>query len=61
MIGGFGIIAVPAEYGNSGIMTFMTNHEGVIFQNDLGPNSARIVAEMNSFDPGPSWKKVEEN
>ena len=59
MIGGFGLIAVPAEYGNSGVMTFFVNHAGVVFERDLGANTAHLAADIRSFDPDPSWQKVE--
>jgi hypothetical protein len=58
LIGGFGIVAYPAQYGNSGIMTFITNHDGVMYQRDFGPDTARIAKGMTSFDPGPGWTKV---
>ncbi len=58
LIGGFGLVAYPAEYGNSGVMTFTVNHSGVVFQKDLGPNSARIASRMTAFDPDASWRKV---
>jgi hypothetical protein len=59
LIGGFGLIAYPAEYGNSGVMTFIVNHSGVVFQRDLGPNTARIASRMTAFDPDPSWRRVD--
>ena len=59
MIGGFGLIAYPAEYGNSGVMSFIVNHEGVVFQKDLGANTADVAKNMTSFNPDRSWKKVE--
>jgi len=59
MIGGFGLIAYPAIYGNSGIMTFMVNHDGVVFQKDLGPDTAEIVGEIEGFDPDATWNAVE--
>lgn len=58
MIGGFGVIAVPARYGISGIKTFMINHDGVVFEQDLGPNTARDARMIRSFDPGPGWTAV---
>jgi hypothetical protein len=58
MIGGFGLVAAPAEYGNSGVMTFIVNQDGEVLQKDLGPNSARIAASMQRFDPDSTWKKV---
>lgn len=58
LIGGFGLVAWPAEYGNSGVMTFIVNHSGVVFQKDLGPRTARIASRMTVFDPDPTWRKV---
>ena len=58
MIGGFALIAYPAEYGNSGIMTFMVNQDGTVFQKDLGPNTAKLVRKIQSFDPDQTWTKV---
>ncbi len=59
LIGGFGLVAYPAEYGNSGVMTFIVNHSGVVLQKDLGPNTARIASRMTAFDPDPSWRRVD--
>jgi hypothetical protein len=58
LIGGFGLVAYPAEYGNSGVMTFIVNHSGAVFQKDLGPNTARIASRMTAFDPDQTWRKV---
>ena len=58
MIGGFALIAWPAEYGNSGIATFMINHDGVVYEKDLGKDTARIAASTTAFNPDESWKKV---
>ncbi|MCC6777128.1 MAG: DUF2950 domain-containing protein [Hyphomicrobiales bacterium] len=58
MIGGFALVAYPAEYGNSGVMTFIVNHQGVVYQKDLGPNTARIASAMTSFNPDQSWSRV---
>jgi Protein of unknown function (DUF2950) len=58
MIGGFGLIAYPAEYGNSGIMTFIVNNDGDVFEKDLGEGTARIASRMSSFDPDHTWRKV---
>jgi len=58
MIGGFGLVAYPAEYRNSGVMTFIVNHEGVVFQKDLGPHTAELAERMTSFNPDSSWTKV---
>jgi hypothetical protein len=58
MIGGFGLIAWPAEYGNSGVKTFVVNHAGTVYEKDLGPQTDRIVKRMSLFDPDQTWKKV---
>ena len=51
MIGGFALVAYPAEYRNSGVMTFIVNHAGTVFQKDLGPNTADIAEAMTAFNP----------
>ncbi|HOY58485.1 MAG TPA: DUF2950 domain-containing protein [Verrucomicrobiota bacterium] len=55
MIGGFALVAWPAEYGESGIMTFIVNQQGRVYQKDLGPNTARIAATMTAYHPGQTW------
>ena len=60
MIGGFALVAWPAEYGNSGVMTFLVNHAGTIFQKDLGPATERVASQMTSFNPDQTWKRVSE-
>jgi len=59
MIGGFAVIAAPADYGNSGVMTFMVNHDGVIYEKDLGKNTLEVAKKIAVFDPDKSWKKVD--
>jgi len=59
MIGGFALVAYPAKYASSGIMTFIMNHDGIVYQRDLGPGTAKIAAETSEYDPGPRWKRVE--
>ena len=59
MIGGFALIAYPAEYGNSGIMTFIVNQDGTVFQKDLGPKTTRLVREITAFSPDDTWTKVD--
>jgi hypothetical protein len=59
MIGGFALVASPAEYGNSGVMTFIVNHEGVVYEKDLGKETGKIVNAMTKFDPDKTWKKAE--
>lgn len=60
MIGGFALVAYPADYGNSGVMTFIVNHAGTVYQKDLGEDTAVRVKSLTSFDPDKSWTKVEE-
>jgi Protein of unknown function (DUF2950) len=59
MIGGFALIAYPAEYGNSGVMTFMVNHAGTVYQKDLGKWTESTAKRIYSFDPDQTWKKVD--
>jgi Protein of unknown function (DUF2950) len=59
MIGGFALVAYPAEYGNSGVMTFLVNYSGTVFQKDLGERTERIAERMTSFNPDQTWKKVD--
>ena len=57
LLGGFAAIAFPAEYGNSGVMTFMVNHDGVVFSKDLGADTPKLALAMEEFNPGPDWKR----
>ena len=58
MIGGFALVAWPASYGNSGVMTFIVNHDGVVFEKDLGPDTAAAVKKITRFSPDKSWKRL---
>jgi hypothetical protein len=60
MVGGFGLVAWPAEYGNSGIATFMINHHGDVYEKDLGPDTQKLASRMSRFNPDRTWKKVVE-
>ncbi|MGH7393290.1 MAG: DUF2950 domain-containing protein [Candidatus Rokuibacteriota bacterium] len=60
MIGGFGLIAFPASYGVSGVMTFIVNHDGVVYQKDLGPSTPRVAAETKTFNPDRTWQRVDQ-
>jgi Protein of unknown function (DUF2950) len=60
MIGGFAVIAYPARYGASGVMSFLVNHDGVIYENDLGRKTKTIAATITTFNPGAAWKKVDQ-
>jgi hypothetical protein len=55
---GFAVVAWPASYRDSGVMTFVVNRQGLVFQQDLGPETAKLVAAMRSYDPDPSWSPV---
>ena len=56
---GFGLIASPAEYGKTGVMSFIVNQEGQVYQKNLGPQTARAAAAVKSFDPDDSWQPVQ--
>jgi hypothetical protein len=55
MIGGFALVAVPADYGVTGVMPFMVSYDGVVFQKDLGPDSLNIVKKMERYNPDKTW------
>ena len=59
MIGGFALVAFPAQYDVSGITTFIISHEGVVYQKDLGPHTADIAAQMTRYNPAATWTKEE--
>lgn len=58
MIGGFAVVAYPAQYGNSGVMTFIINHDGNVFQKNLGANTAAIAKAMKEYNPDKTWSPV---
>ncbi len=58
MIGGFAMLAYPARWGVSGVMSFMCNHDGVVYEKNLGQDSRATARAMTMFDPDPSWQKV---
>jgi len=60
MIGGFALVAAPAEYRITGVKTFIVNQDGIVYEKDLGPHTAQAVKEMWRFDPDPSWHPVED-
>lgn len=60
MILGFAFLAYPANYGSSGIMSFIVNQEGVVYQKDLGKDTASVAKAMKRYDPDKTWTKVEE-
>jgi Protein of unknown function (DUF2950) len=58
MIGGFALVAYAANWGNSGVMTFIVNHDGVVYQKDLGPDTAAKVRAMTQFNPDNTWTRL---
>jgi hypothetical protein len=58
MIAGFALVAFPAEYGNTGVMTFLVSHHGKVYQKDLGPRTAEIVKAMQEYNPDKTWTEV---
>jgi hypothetical protein len=60
MSGGFALIAYPARYGYSGVMTFIVNQSGVVYQKDLGPETSKLAGSINEYNPDKSWKMVRE-
>jgi hypothetical protein len=58
MIAGFGLLAWPAEYGATGVMTFQVSHQGDVLEADLGPETAEIVAAIDAYDPDATWTEV---
>ncbi len=59
MIGGFAAVAYPADYANSGVMTFIVNYDGVVYQKDLGGNTEELVKAMTLYDPDETWAPVQ--
>jgi hypothetical protein len=58
MIGGFAMVAWPAEYGVSGVNTLIVNHSGTVYEKDLGPTTGVLARQMTQFNPGKGWQKV---
>jgi hypothetical protein len=59
LIGGFAVVAWPADYASSGLTTFITNYTGEVYQQDLGDDTDKIARAMTTYDPGPGWTKSE--
>ena len=60
MIGGFALVAYPARWGSSGVMTFMVNQDGIVYEKNLGSRTSAIAGKMLRFDPDASWAKVQQ-
>jgi hypothetical protein len=59
MTGGFALLAYPADYRSSGVMTFIVDQDGVIYQKDLGPKTAELASTIAEYAPDKTWHKVE--
>jgi hypothetical protein len=59
LLGGFAVVAWPASYRVSGVMTFIVNHEGVVYEKDLGAQTASIAAGMTRYNPDATWRKAQ--
>jgi hypothetical protein len=59
LLGGFGVVAYPANYRASGVVTFVVNHDGVVFEKDLGPQTSSMASAMTRFNPDKTWRKAE--
>jgi hypothetical protein len=60
MVGGFALVACPSNWGKSGVMTFIVNQQGKVYQKNLGPNTTKIAQEMKSYNPDKTWTPVKE-
>ena len=58
MIGGFALIATPAQYRNTGVKTFMVSHDGVVYQKDLGPKTLELFQLIDRFNPDETGRQV---
>jgi len=58
MVAGAAMVAYPAAYGDTGVMTFIVNSAGKLFEKDLGKNTVGVASKMTTFDPGPGWKEI---
>jgi hypothetical protein len=61
MIGGFALLAFPAEYRVTGVQTFIVSYDGVVYQKDLGPDTVRMASAMERYDPDSSWRRTDDN
>jgi hypothetical protein len=59
MTGGFALVAWPAEYGNSGVMTFIVNQDGIVYEKDLGEETAALAGQIKDYNPDETWTRVE--
>jgi hypothetical protein len=59
MTEGYALVAWPAKYNDTGVMTFIVNQDGVVYQKDLGPGTAAAVRAITTYNPDPSWSRVQ--
>jgi hypothetical protein len=60
MIGGFALAAWPAEYGDTGVKTFIVSYDGIVYEKDLGPNTSEVLAAMDRYDPDETWRPTDD-
>ena len=58
MSGGFALVAWPAQYDVTGVMTFIVNRDGILYQKDLGPETESVAKSMTRYNPDRSWRRV---
>jgi hypothetical protein len=58
MVGGFALVAYPARYKVSGIMTFIVNHDGTVYEKDLGQDTSELARSMTTFNPDEIWRRI---
>jgi len=61
MIRGFALVAAPAEYGATGIQTFIVSSNGIVYEKDLGPDTLKIVKDMDRYNPDKTWKRTDDD
>jgi hypothetical protein len=61
MIGGFALVAWPAQYRVTGVETFIVSYDGIVYQKDLGPETASIAERMDRYDPDATWKRTDDD
>ena len=60
MVAGFALVAFPSNWGKSGVMSFIVNQQGKVYQKNLGPDTTKTAQEMKSYDPDETWTQVKE-
>jgi hypothetical protein len=61
MIGGFALVAAPAEYKVTGVKTFMVSHDGIVYEQDLGPDTLSLFAKIERYDPDKTWVRTDDD